>query len=116
MSRLVRPSYFLSLVSAIVPLQCIILLVLVLELARSLDTHTLPSQGLSPFRPGTVHPYTGDGMVVTELQVRYTHACVMPAFTHGTHSQGISPIALVEKMSFLHPRRSKRRVLIDEVC
>lgn len=53
-------------------------------------------QGLSPFRPGTVHPYTGDGMVVTELQ-------------------GISPMALIDKLSFLHPRRSKRRQLIEEV-
>lgn len=45
---------------------------------------------------GTVHPYTGDGMVVTELQ-------------------GISPMALIDKLTFLHPRKSKRRMLIDEV-
>ena len=54
-------------------------------------------QGLSPFRVGTVHPYTGDGMIVTELQ-------------------GISPIALIEKMVFQNPRKtSRRRILIDNV-
>jgi hypothetical protein len=52
---------------------------------------------MSPHRPGTVHPYTGDGMIVSELQ-------------------GISPYALIGKMQFLNPRRkSKRRILIDEV-
>lgn len=52
--------------------------------------------GLSPKKRTTVHPYTGDGMVVSELQ-------------------GISPMELADKMLFLHPRRSKRRQQILEV-
>ena len=32
-----------------------------------------------------------------------------------TELQGISPMALIDKLSFLHARRSKRRALVDEV-
>ena len=46
----------------------------------------LLEQGLSPRQRGTVHPYTGDCFMVSDLQ-------------------GISPLELITKMAFISPRR-----------
>ena len=56
----------------------------------------LCEQGLNPHQKGTVHPYTGDGLIVAELQ-------------------GVSPVEVVDRMLFIHTRRSKRKVKLLQV-
>ncbi len=56
----------------------------------------LVDHDLNPTQRGTVHPYTGDGMVVAELQ-------------------GASPLELANKMLFHFSRRSKKREALLEI-